>query len=142
MQFARSLKREHSVIQVLRFGIVGTLLFIIDAGLFASLLKLELPAVAARILAISMTVFASWLANRSWTFKEQHGNKPPSIAEFAKFAGTQAIGASVNGLASLAAYQLPAVVALGPWAAVAIGSIAGLSINFAGAKLLVFRGSK
>lgn len=127
------------MIQFLRFCVVGACLFVFDAAVFSGLLWLGLGQVPARLVAIALAVFVSWLANRSWTFGAQRASVRPGAREFAAFAATQALGAAVNAGVSLAAYQVAWIASAGPWAAVAAGSIAALAVNFAGAKFLVFR---
>ena len=124
----------------LRFGVVGAAVYVLDTLSFAALLGIGLPRLPARLGALVLAVFASWLANRGWTFRQQTRARPPTLGEFGRFAATQAAGAGVNALVSLAALQVAAIAQIGPWGAVGLGSMAGMCVNFAGARRFVYRG--
>lgn len=74
--------------------------------------------------------------NRRYTFEVEH---PPTHAEWVRYIAFMLLGALVNyGMfaISIAVWELARAQ---PWLGVAVGSIAGLSINFLTSRLLVFR---
>jgi len=83
----------------------------------------------------------SWWFNRRVTFRAGHARRgAPMWREGLLYASTQLAGLAVN----LACYALLvagwATAARWPALAVAVGAIAGLAVNYLGARHLVFRG--
>lgn len=116
-----------------RFLLVGALGFAIDLTAFLGARAL-MPDVAARLLALAVAVTATWWLNRRHTFGSAD---PDRLGEWLRYAAISAVGAGVNAGVSLAIlWQLPRIPAA---VALAIGSVAALSANFAGSRALVFR---
>ena len=69
-------RRRARLLELLRFGSVGGLAFVVDTGLF-NLLRfgpgdlLEDKPITARILAGAVATLVSWVGNRHWTFSER-----------------------------------------------------------------------
>lgn len=121
---------------VLLFAVVGTVGFIVDAGVLLAVETL-LGAYLGRILSFSAAVFSTWLLNRSWTFRDRHSGTS-ALREFMRYFCVCLGGGSLN----LAVYSL--LVWWFSWQgqtlllAVAAGSLAGMAVNYLLSKYLVF----
>lgn len=119
-----------------RFLLVGTIGFVVDASAFLALHAL-LPLIPARVSALLIAITATWWLNRRFTFAS---TTPRRWAEWARYAAGSALGASVNATVSLGLlWQIPRSE---PVLAVAIGSVAGLAVNFLVAKHVAFRSGR
>jgi len=90
----------------------------------------------ARIISFLVAASATWFMNRRYTFEVEHR---PTHAEWSRYIALMVLGALVNyGLfaISITVWELARAQ---PWLGVAVGSIAGLGINFLTSRLLVFR---
>ena len=117
------------------FAIIGVIGFVVDAGVVAILVRgLGRGAYHARLCSYFFAVTTTWWLNRRFNFRSES----PPAREFAAFLLTNAFGAAIN--LSLYAAIIAWFGASGwiPVAAVAAGSLAGLSINFLLSSRLVF----
>jgi putative flippase GtrA len=128
---------------MLRFGIVGGIGFLVDAGLLHVVLGLGLGPYSGRVVSFLAAATTTWILNRSFTFRRESrsGTLPaPShpAGEWLAYLGLMVIGGLVNyGTYALAvAFSDP--VHRHPELGVALGSIAGMAINFWSAKTMVF----
>jgi putative flippase GtrA len=121
--------------QVARFLVVGTLGFAIDGGLLYLLVRIGVDPYLARAFSFPPAVTATWYLNRVWTFAARRGIVRQ---QYARYLAVQIIGALSNYGVYAAILSLGHRSAEGALAAFAAGSIAGLVINFAGARALVF----
>lgn len=122
--------------QTLWFVIVGSIGFIVDAGLTQGLSYLLLHPIAARIPAIGIAVFVTFLLNRKYTFQAENTS---FIRGLCDYVAANIISQGFNfGLYSLLVMQF-AVFAFYPFAAVMIGSLAAMGVSFALSKYWVFR---
>ncbi len=124
--------------QMLRFGTVGTIGFVVDTATVYGLhfrggLDLYTAGAAAYVTAATVT----WALNRAWTFRDASRARPGR--QWALFLLVQLLGFALNRgtYAALIAFFPPA--AAHPVIAVACGSIAGMGVNFLTARSLVFR---
>jgi putative flippase GtrA len=122
--------------EFLSFAVVG----VIGLGVDLAVLYLLAPYLgwyAARVVSFLAAASATWLLNRNFTFRERRSDA--SIArEYAHYLLTMVGGALVN----YSAYVLTLHWLGGPLApalGVAIGSCAGLAVNFLSARHLVFK---
>jgi putative flippase GtrA len=129
--------------QIFRFGIVGGIGFLVDAGLLHLMLKLGLGYYGGRLVSFLAAATMTWLLNRSFTFRREtatDGASSPThpAGEWLAYLGLMVIGGAVNyGTYALAvAFSDP--VRRYPVLGVALGSIAGMAINFWTAKTMVF----
>lgn len=121
--------------QVARFVVVGTVGFTIDGGLLYLLVRLGVDPYLARALSFPPAVTATWYLNRVWTFAARNG---AARRQYARYLGVQVVGALSNYAVYAVILSLGYRTAEGTLAAFAAGSVAGLVINFAGARALVF----
>jgi putative flippase GtrA len=120
--------------QALRFGLVGTAGFLVNAGIVAALAG---PAGPVRAQAAAFPVAASvtWWLNRRYTFGASGRSWQ---GEWLRYLGANALGwLANNGTYLLLVLSLP-WAAGNPVAAVAAGSLAGMAFNFACSRKLVF----
>lgn len=124
--------------QGLRFGVVGTIGFVVDTAAvytlhFLSGLDLYSAGAAAYVVAATVT----WALNRAWTFRGASREKP--ARQWALFLAVQLIGFALNRGTYAALVTFLPLAATHPVIAVAAGSIAGMGVNFLTARTLVFR---
>jgi putative flippase GtrA len=121
--------------QFLRFSLVGTIGFMVDAGV----LYLCLPGLGlhgGRVVSFLCAATTTWYLNRKLTFTQCDIAQP--ARQWARFLATNGIG----GLINFATYGL-VIFAFGgagltPLIGVAAGSIAGLGFNFTVSRRFVF----
>lgn len=121
--------------KLVRFGIVGSIGFVIDAALLWLLLQTTpLGPFVARAIAIVVALVATWYLNRSFTF----GASRRSLAvEGFRYGSVGITSAVVNYLIyTLLLLSLPI---LQPLAALVIASIAAMAFSFFGYSRFVFR---
>lgn len=123
--------------EFLIFGIVGTLGFLVDAGVLY-LLKGSLGLYWARVPSFFCAATATWLLNRQFTFRSRVSGIS-IFQEYAKYFGLMLGGGAVNYLVYAIAVSLLPAVAYRPLASVALGSIAGMFVNYFFARYFVFR---
>jgi putative flippase GtrA len=122
--------------EFLLFAVAGVIGFAVDVGV----LYLAAPRLGwygGRIVSWVAAATATWLLNRHFAFRARRSGQPIA-REYARYMLTMLGGALVN----YAAYALTLRWAGGAWApalGVAIGSGAGLAVNFMSARFLVFR---
>jgi putative flippase GtrA len=110
--------------EMIKFGVVGTVSFVIDVGLM-NLLRhtvMEDKPTGAKIVSASVATAVAWVANRAWTFR--HRRNRPAHHEAGLFALTNGvallIGAGciafshyVLGLTSLTADNIANILGIG-----------------------------
>ncbi len=124
----------------MRFGAVGTVGFIVDATtLYFFVYFLDLNLYIGRIFSYGCAVSVTWLLNRHYTFRSSNKEK---YREWASFALVNVGG----GLLNYATYSLLVAQSVFfqeyPVFAVAIGSLAGMLVNFHFSRKIVFRPSQ
>jgi putative flippase GtrA len=121
--------------KLVRFGIVGTAGFIIDAAMLWLLLETTpFGPFLARAMAIAVALAATWYLNRSFTF----GASRRSIAiEGFRYGSVGIVSALVNYL--IYSGLLLSLPILKPLAALVIASIAAMAFSFFGYSRFVFR---
>ena len=122
--------------EFLSFVVVGAIGFGVDLGVLY-LLAPYLGWYGARVVSFLAAATATWVLNRNFTFRERRSGAS-IVREYAHYLLTMVGGALVN----YAAYVLTLHWVGGPLApalGVAIGSCAGLAVNFLSARHLVFK---
>ncbi|HVZ03049.1 MAG TPA: GtrA family protein [Dongiaceae bacterium] len=125
--------------QFLRFGLVGVAGFLVDAGVLRGLISIGFGLYSGRIVSFLAAATATWLLNRSFTFRR---DAPSAFghpaAEWAGYLSLMVLGGLVNyGTYSLAVNGSETVHRY-PEIGVALGSLAGMAINFWSAKRMIF----
>lgn len=122
----------------MRFGIVGTLGFVVDAGVMQLLVSFAgAGAIEARAVSIPTAVLATWALNRTFTFgKTAEDAAWPSLA---RYAAVSAAGATVNFVVYSALVLASSTLAARPMIPLAIASVVALIFNYLGSKHFAFR---
>jgi len=124
--------------QGLRFGVVGTLGFLVDtATVYAAHFLAGADLYTAGALAYLTAATTTWALNRAWTFREAPRARPGR--QWALFVLVQLLGFALNRGTYAALVTVLPLAAAHPVIAVAAGSVAGMGVNFLTAKFLVFR---
>lgn len=121
--------------QIISFGGVGTLGFLIDAGVFVVANALLGNLYLARVVSYLAAASSNWALNRRFTFGK---SRLQPVHEWGRFIVTQSAGGAVNVGVYAALVSSCAVFTENPVAAIAVGSVAGMGVNFLTAKFFVF----
>ncbi|MBI5330550.1 MAG: GtrA family protein [Betaproteobacteria bacterium] len=119
----------------LRFCAAGTLGYAVDAGLLQALAGLAgANPYAARALSFLAAASVTWRVNRRYTFRVE---QPPSRDEWGRYVALMGLGALVNyGVFALGIHASEFLRAR-LWLAVALGSVAGLGVNYLSSRRLL-----
>jgi putative flippase GtrA len=123
-------------VQILRFAIAGVAGLVVDVVVLYLAMALGSGFYLGRAVSFLAAVWTTWRINRRYTF---HPAGDSVWREWWRYLSAMLGGGAVNYLASSAAIMLLPHWGFTPALAVAIGSLAGMSINFISAKLLVFQ---
>ena len=126
--------------QFMKFSLVGTIGFIVDAGVLYLMMYLAgLDPFLGRLVSFLAAASATWLLNRIYTFKGR--STGPRTGQWARFVMANAVGWIINyGVYS--ALLLTSDFFYGiPVLAVAIGSLSGLAFNFTVSRKFIFNKS-
>lgn len=130
------LKRPANWVQLIQFGLVGGLGFVINLAVFALCQKgFRIPYLAAYVVAWLVAVTNNFVLNRGWTFNE-HAKASRIHFQALRFFLVSAVAAAVGaGLLAL----LVEVGGLPKIPAEALAVAASTPLNFLGNKLWSFR---
>lgn len=125
------------LIQMLRFGVVGSIGFSTDASCLWAFISAGVDPYLARVMSFLIAVNITWALNRNWTFgktKEEHQD-----GHLRRYVLVQVVGM----LSNYSLYALTITI-LGTEGAMiflglVIGSFVGMFINFFGARLFAFK---
>ncbi|OLP45310.1 GtrA family protein [Rhizobium oryziradicis] len=120
--------------KLIRFALVGTAGFAVDAGVLWLLMHLTpLGAFTARIFAIATAMFTTWMLNRTFTFG---ASARTIIAEGFRYGSVGIVSALVNY--AIYAGLLLAMPALSPFVALIAACLAAMVFSFLGYSRFVF----
>jgi putative flippase GtrA len=128
--------RIATLVQFLMFGTVGTAGFLVDTATVYALrgsLGLYGAGMAAYVVAATVT----WILNRLWTFRGRGGG--PMHQQWARFLVVNLGGLVLNRGTYALLVTFVALAAEQPVYATAAGAIAGMFVNFALIRTMVFR---
>lgn len=131
------LDRSRILGQFLRFGVVGTVGFVVDAAVLTAMLALGMGPYGGRVVSYLSAASATFALNRAWTFRA--AARPSVARQWGAFVLLNLLGFAVNYGTYAALLASSAMVAAHPVLGVAAGSIAGMFINFAVSRRFVFR---
>jgi len=121
--------------QIIRFGVVGVVGFVINAGMVAWLAH-SIGPVLAQVMAFPVAVSVTWLLNRQYTFGvSQH----VWHREWMHYITGNTLGwITNNGIYFFLILKIPEIYQ-NPSIAVAAGSLAGMTFNFIISKIFIFK---
>jgi putative flippase GtrA len=125
-----------TILQFLRFGVVGGLGFLVDTGT-VYLLRGPLGLYWAGALAYPVAASFTWAVNRFWTFRGQGAGS--AGAQWVRFLAANLLGFALNRGTYFLMITISAICAAHPVIAVAAGAGAGMFVNFDLSRRLVFR---
>jgi putative flippase GtrA len=129
--------------QFIRFGIVGGIGFVVDAGLLHLLLLADFGYYGGRLVSFLAAATTTWILNRSFTFRREGApaggpDRAHPAGEWLAYIGLMVVGGLVNYGTYAAAIEASDLVRAHPALGVALGSIAGMALNFWSAKTIIF----
>lgn len=125
--------RKQSLIEFIKFSIVGVINTIVDFGVFSLLITNGSPILLSQIISYACGMVNSFMMNRSWTFKE---NKRNEYSEPVKYLIANITTLSLmSGLLLLFVdqFQFPVLIAK------VVCTGVGMAINFLSSKFWVFQ---
>ncbi|WLI88267.1 GtrA family protein [Massilia sp. R2A-15] len=124
-------------VEVARFAVAGVLGLITDVAALYLALALGMGPFAGRAVSFLCAVAVTWQFNRRYTFSSKPGIS--AWREWWNYLAAMLLGGAVNyGVYSALILTIRDVPLL-PLAAVAAGSLAGMTVNFVNAKYFIFR---
>ena len=124
--------------QFLRFGVVGTVGFLVDSAVLLALMALGLGPYGGRVLSYLAAASTTFALNRAWTFRAAPRDAP-MVAQWGRFLLLNLVGFAANYGTYAALIATVQAVAQHPVLGVAAGSLAGMFINFGLSRRFVFR---
>jgi putative flippase GtrA len=123
--------------QLARFAIAGVAGLAVDVAVLYLALALGCGAYGGRVVSFLCAVFATWQINRRYTF---HGAAAGGLwREWWRYLTAMTGGGLVNYATYAGAIAFGPRTPWWPFVAVAAGSLAGMTVNFASAKFFVFK---
>jgi len=124
--------------QLFWFGVSGVLGLLVDMGVLW-LLTPWLGLYGGRVLSFLCAASSTWAFNRRQTFSPTGRQGKTLAAEYLAYLGTMSVGGVINYSAYVAFVQhFPDWPGSAMWG-VAVGSLAGMCVNFLSARFLIFR---
>ncbi|MFD1109304.1 GtrA family protein [Pseudoroseomonas ludipueritiae] len=122
--------------EFLRFGVVGTLGFLVDTAMLYAALSLGTGLYLGRVISYVAAASTNWALNRAWTFRQ--ADRSRRSRQWTMFLLVNLLGFAINyGTYILLVTYWP-VASRHPVVAVAAGAIAGLGGNFLLSRRFVF----
>ena len=129
--------RFRLLLEFLRFGVVGTIGFVVDTAVLYAGLALGLGLYGGRVVSYLVAATTTWALNRVWTFRRR--GEGPAHQQWALFLVVNLAGFAMNYGTYAVLIAFVPVVAAHPVLGVAAGAIAGMFGNFVLSRQLVFR---
>jgi len=131
-------RRFQLLLEFLRFGVVGTIGFVVDTAVLYAGLALGLGLYGGRLVSYVAAATTTWALNRIWTFRHRGGGQRMH-QQWALFLLVNLVGFAMNYGTYVALIAFVPMVAAHPVLGVAAGAIAGMFGNFLLSRQLVFR---
>jgi putative flippase GtrA len=123
--------------QFLRFGVVGTVGFLVDSAVLLGMMAVGLGPYGGRVVSYIAAASATFVLNRAWTFRTARRDAPMA-SQWGRFLLLNLVGFAANYGTYAALITTVPLVAAYPVLGVAAGSIAGMFINFGLSRRFVF----
>ena len=125
------------LVEFLRFGVVGTIGFMVDTAVLYAGLALGLGLYGGRALSYLVAASTTWALNRIWTFRGRGSG--PAHRQWVLFLVVNLIGFAMNYGTYAALISWVPIASAYPVLGVAAGAIAGMAGNFVLSRRLVFQ---
>ncbi len=129
-------ERSRTVAQFGRFGVVGTIGFLVDTAALYAAMALGLGLYSGRAVSYLVAATTTWALNRAWTFRGQGSG--PVMRQWALFLLVNLVGFACNYGTYAALVASVPLVADHPVIGVAAGALAGMIGNFLLSRRYVF----
>jgi len=129
---------RNSIEQFLRFGMVGTVGFLVDSAVLLGMLALGFGPYGGRVISYVAAASTTFALNRAWTFRTANRDAPVA-SQWGRFLLLNLVGFAANYGTYAALIASVPVVAAHPVLGVAAGSVAGMFINFGLSRRFVFK---
>ncbi len=129
---------QKTIMQFLRFGVVGVAGFLVDAGVLTAMLWAGIGPYAGRVVSYLAAASTTFALNRAWTFRSA-ARDAPVAAQWGRFVLLNLIGFAANYGTYAALIAGTETVAAHPVIGVAAGSLAGMFLNFGLSRRYVFK---
>ncbi|UFU02258.1 GtrA family protein [Ruania suaedae] len=136
--------------ELLRFGTVGLIAFVVDTGLM-NLLRfgpgelLGHKPLTAKVISVSVAVLVAWLGNRYWAFAAKRSEETPTARskELVQFAAVNVVGMAIAvGCLAVSHYLLGFTSPLADnISANGVGLVLGTAFRYLGYRYWVFTGA-
>ncbi|AYA76616.1 GtrA family protein [Bacillus sp. Y1] len=126
--------KNQTLIEFIKFSIVGAINTMVDFGVFSLLLTNGCPILLSQIISYGCGMLNSFIMNRSWTFKENKRNEYSEPLKYVVANVATLILVSVLILLFINLVHLPVLIAK------VICTGIGMVINFISSKFWVFQG--
>jgi putative flippase GtrA len=124
--------------QFLRFGVVGTVGFLVDSAVLLAMMAAGLGPYGGRVVSYIAAASATFALNRAWTFRTARRDAPVA-SQWGRFLALNLVGFAANYGSYAALIATLPLVAAYPVLGVAAGSLAGMFINFGLSRRFVFK---
>lgn len=124
-------------LEFFRFGVVGTIGFMVDTAVLYAGLALGLGLYGGRALSYLVAASTTWALNRIWTFRGRGSG--PAHRQWVLFLVVNLIGFAMNYGTYAALISWVPIASAYPVLGVAAGAIAGMAGNFILSRRLVFQ---
>lgn len=125
------------VTQILRFGVVGSVGFIVDASLLWLFMSLGFNPYLGRLMSFPTALIVTWILNHKWTFGATQDSHRKG--HFQRYVAVQLTGMFINYSTYSLVLMTFGTDDLTVFAALVSGSFVGMFINFCGARYIAFR---
>lgn len=122
--------------QFLTFGVVGVICFVVDTATVYAL-RDALGLYVAGLVSYVTAASVGWALNRVWTFRAV--GPQPRLQQWSRFVVANAVGLVLNRGVYFALITWSQTCMQHPVLALAAGAVAGMFVNFALNRRLVFR---
>ena len=123
--------------QFIRFAVIGAFGFAVDAGVLWLAMDAGTGFHLGRVISFLTAVSFTWALNRRHSFPSREDAS--RFKQWLRYVLAMLVGGAVNLGASFACYHAFEIVRVWPILAVAVGSLAGMLVNFFAARQFVFR---
>jgi len=138
MKLATKILAKLPIRQLFFFGLSGVIGYLVDASITTAL-KPFLGVYIARIPAFIAAATVTWLVNRNLTFGAHTSRHSSLTKEYAHYLSLMLIGMTVNYAAYAISISLFPNIPHALLICVAVGSLAGMIVNFVTSKRYIYR---